>query len=478
MKFSFKVCICTTLVIAIVCSAGSYALIANSFDADIQREVKRGLEEYQLTQFAFKSSLLTAEMQYTHITDAMLKSIIKQTASMTSGQNLAVFNGSGAKFASVPDAFAVSLPVASIGEYEQQYQVSQIAGAYILEIAGSLVYNQEKYILAVSRDIDELFAKRRDLVRFFICLDLFMIILGVFMMSGLSFVLTRPIRQLKKSAKRIANGRYHERANIRTKDEIGDLSNSFNHMAEAVEQNITDLRKYAQQQQDFVANFSHELKTPLTSIIGYADLLRSEELEPKDTFKAASFIFSEGKRLEAMSLKLLDMIVLEHQDFVLKPINIRQLLRHTSEVVSPVLVQSNIKIELIAEKKVVYCEPDLLMTLIINLIDNSRKASDGGRILLSGKTDGQQYRISVQDFGSGIAPEELHRITEAFYRVDKARARAEHSAGLGLSIAARIAKIHGSELTFESVLHEGTTATFFLPLLQDTEKEVQAVQSS
>ncbi|MEZ4357124.1 MAG: HAMP domain-containing sensor histidine kinase [Eubacteriales bacterium] len=473
MKFFFKVFILTTLVIAIVCSIGSYALISTSFNSDVNREIERGLEEYQLTQFAFESSLLSAEMQYSNVTDEMMGSIIKQTAAMTSGQSLAVFNSAGTKLVSVPETLSVSLSVTSIGDDDQQYQISDASGAYTLEIVGSFVYNDQRLYLALSRSVKEIFSKKEELTRFYIYLNLAMIAVGALLISALSFILTRPIRKLKKSAGRIAEGRYHERVDVKTKDEIGELATSFNHMAAAVEQNIADLKKYAQQQEDFVANFSHELKTPLTSIIGYADLLRSEDLEPKDVFKASSFIFSEGKRLEAMSLKLMDMIVLERQNFTLRPINIKPLLRHVIKVVAPLLITADIKIELTAEKRIVFCEPDLLVTLIINLIDNGRKASDGGEILLSGKTVGQKYQISVRDFGRGIPPEETQRITEAFYMVDKSRSRAQHGAGLGLSIAQRVAEIHGSKLKVKSVLNEGTTVSFLLPLTKNSRQELE-----
>ncbi|MHB1315327.1 MAG: sensor histidine kinase [Christensenellales bacterium] len=478
MKFSFKVFISTIMVIAIVSSIGSYILIASSFESDIQRETKRGLDEYQLTRFAFESSMLSAQMQYSTVTEDILESIVKQTAAMANGQKLAVYDSAGKRLASFPEKFFVSLALTSIAENEQHYQISDASGAHVLEIAGSLINNGQKLYLTVSHDMEEIFEKREDLIRLFIILDLAMIAVGALLMWGLSLALTRPIRQLKKSARRIANGRYHERVNVKTKDEIGELSSSFNNMASAVEQNISDLKQYAQQQEDFVANLSHELKTPFTSIIGYADLLRSEELEPQDTFKAASFIFSEGKRLEALSIKLMDMIVLQHHDFALRPVNIKQLLRHTAEVVSPLLLQSGMKIELIAEKRIVYAESDLLMTLIINLIDNSRKASEGGKIVLSGRTDGRHYKISVRDFGKGIPKEEIARITEAFYMVDKSRARAQHGAGLGLSIAERIAKIHGSSLTFESEINQGTLVSFYLPLTADAEKGMQEGQEA
>ena len=466
------------MVIAAVSSIGSYILIAGSFESDVQQEIERGLEEYKLTRFAFESGLLTAEMQYDSVTDELMVGIVKQTANMSAVQQLAVFNNYGRRIASVPDAMTISIPVTSIKEYEQHYQISDASGTHVLEIAGSVNYSGDYFVLAVSRNVEEIFVRQQNLIRLFVFMDLAMIAVGAIFMFGFSIVLTHPIRQLKKSARRIANGKYHERANVKTKDEIGELSGIFNNMAAAVEQNVADLKQYAQQQEDFVANLSHELKTPFTSIIGYADLLRSEDLNPEETFKAASFIFSEGKRLEALSVKLMDMIVLQHHTFKLKPVDIKQLLRHTAEVVMPLLDRSGMKIEFNAQKRIVYAEPDLLMTLVINLIDNARKASDGGKIMLLGRTDGQRYKISVQDFGKGIPKEEIARITEAFYMVDKSRARAQHGAGLGLSIADRIAKIHGSELSIESETGKGTVVSFALPLSVDVELETREVRDA
>ena len=470
MKFFFKVLLCTTLVIAIVCSVGGYALLASSFESDIGREVQRGLDEYQLTRFAFESGLLSAKVQYSEVTDDMMKTIVKQAAQAAGDQSLAVYDGDGGRLASVPEAFEATLPVQNIGDGEQHYRISDDSGAYMLEVAGSLTYDGRTYYLVAARDVSDIFVKRESLMRFFIYLDLAMIAAGALLISGLSFLLTRPIRKLKHSAARIADGRYTERADVHTKDEIGELAASFNHMAAAVEQNVAALKRYAQQQQDFVANFSHELKTPLTSIIGYADLLRSEKLDAPDAFKASSFIFSEGKRLEAMSLKLLDMIVLERQQFALRPIAIRVLLERVAEGMAPLLAQSGLSLTLDAEKRIVLGESDLLMTLIINLIDNGRKASDGGRLVLTGRMEGEQYRVSVRDFGRGIPPEELSRITEAFYMVDKSRARAQHGAGLGLSIAERIARIHGTALSFESAPGKGTTVSFALGVAQGAGK--------
>ena len=201
--------------------------------------------------------------------------------------------------------------------------------------------------------------------------------------------------------------------------------------------------------------------------------MRSAELDGEDAFTAASYIFSEGKRLESLSLKLMDMIVLEKQDFPLRPLPAGKLLQHIAITVRPMLSTAELTLEFHAAAARVEGERDLLTTLVMNLLDNARKASEnGGKIILRGVVEGDRYRISIQDFGRGIPPEELSRITEAFYMVDKSRARAQHGAGLGLALAQRIAVLHGSGLEFQSVLGQGTTVSFTLKRIPK-QKELQ-----
>ena len=115
------------------------------------------------------------------------------------------------------------------------------------------------------------------------------------------------------------------------------------------------------------------------------------------------------------------------------------------------------------DEAVVTGEPDLLKTLILNLLDNARKASGkGGTVLLTGRREEGVYRVSVTDHGRGIPPEALKRITEPFYMVDKSRAREQGGAGLGLALSRKIAELHGTELSFESEVGKGTRVSFAL----------------
>ena len=296
----------------------------------------------------------------------------------------------------------------------------------------------------------------------------------------LSAFITNPIKKINKAAAEIAQGNYHERLPIssgsevllrkthlwrpgifRVPDEIGELSNSFNLMANAVEDKIYELSENAKQKEDFVANFAHELKTPLTSVIGYADMIYQKTLPPQQIKDAALYILNEGLRLESLSLKLMDLIVLNRQDFILEEMNAEELFENIAGSLKPMLEDKNVPLHLNIQDAFIKVEYDLFKTLMFNLIDNAVKAGCK-RIDISGSLNENGYNIDVTDNGRGMPMSELTRITEAFYTVDKSRSRKQHGAGIGLALAARIAEIHGSTLTFNSAENVGTVAKIIL----------------
>ena len=223
------------------------------------------------------------------------------------------------------------------------------------------------------------------------------------------------------------------------------------------------LRSDAELREEFIASFAHELKTPLTAIIGYADMLRSKDMAPKPRFTAAGYIFSEGKRLEALSLKLMDIIVVGKQGFETHRTEAGYFLREVCAVALPATAVDGIVLEVHADRAEVELEPDLFKTLLINLVDNARKASKReAKITLLGRREEGGYAFYVADQGRGMKKEELGKITEPFYMVDKSRSRAQNGAGLGLALCKRIAELHGTRLEYESEPGKGTTARVFL----------------
>ena len=225
-----------------------------------------------------------------------------------------------------------------------------------------------------------------------------------------------------------------------------------------LEHSIANLEDVAARREEFIGSFAHELKTPLTAIIGYADMLRSKDMTPKTRFTAAGYIFSEGKRLEALSLKLMDIIVAGKQDLELRRFEVGYFLRAIAAVTVPSLSGEGITLDIRWDPGYVVVEPDLFKTLLINLIDNARKASKRNSVIeLYGKPEDGGYALYVGDHGRGIPQEELSKITEPFYMVDKSRSRAQNGAGLGLALCQRIAELHATKLEYVSELGVGTT---------------------
>ena len=201
-------------------------------------------------------------------------------------------------------------------------------------------------------------------------------------------------------------------------------------MAERLSDNISELKNSMEHQEMFMGSFAHELKTPMTSIIGYADLLRSDALGPEESQEAANYIFSEGKRLEALSFKLLDLLMMRNQKLKMVPTDMKHMIENLTYHLQPVYRKRGIALQCRCEPGICMAEPDLFGSVIANLVDNSRKAMDhGGNIMIMGDSYNGDYRIRVIDNGRGMPEEAIRHITEAFYRVDKSRSRAQGRTG-------------------------------------------------
>lgn len=231
------------------------------------------------------------------------------------------------------------------------------------------------------------------------------ILIGVALFASILLVifsklLTRPLVKLKDASKEIAKGNFNMRVKeshgITSSTEITELSQSFNTMADYVEDYIEQLKLAAQNRDNFIADFTHELKTPLTSVIGYADMLRSYEMEPEQRRECADLIYKEGSRLEALSLNLLNLIVLKNDE--IKTVDIRTdiIADDTKKSVLFILKKYGVKLKLNVEKATVKAEPSLLKTLLYNLIDNACKASESGKpVTLTGYVDSDRYRFAL-----------------------------------------------------------------------------------
>ena len=228
----------------------------------------------------------------------------------------------------------------------------------------------------------------------------------------------------------------------------------------------TALQQLNDRQSRFVADLTHELKTPLTSMIGYADLLRGGELPPEKQRRAADAIYHESTRLESLSQQLLSLQDLRQEALTLTAVPVAA----AFEDVARSLPDCPVNLEKTCpEDAAVRADRVLLADLLRNLVLNAAHASaPGSTVTLRCLPAEDRWRLEVADTGCGIPPEALPHLTEPFYRVDKARARANGGSGVGLALCADIAAAFGAKLEFTSTVGEGTTVALTLP------KEVHA----
>lgn len=472
MRFSIKIFICTVLIVALAFSAGGYLLISSSYRSALTNEISRALEEHLSLRFMLESGIIGEEMQGREPTDETLGRVaddivaaMRQTAAQSPGSIVISDDNGRPLYSNAPAGAAQQLTLKPLTKGQVDYKIEKDAGKYSLYISGLFTYDSLPLYLSYVRDVTNVFSGRDLQLRQFMLYDIVIVITSALVLLLFSWVLTRPIRKLIGISRRIAGGEYGQRADVRSSDEIGLLTESFNTMAGAIESKLQEMEEAAKRKDEFIGNFTHELKTPMTSIIGYADMLRSRECDGQTVFKAASYIFNEGKRLESLSLKMLDLLLLEKQEVAFKPMDGGKLLEYIAQSMAPAFEQSGISLTVSADSGIVMAEPDYMKTLLINIADNARKASSAGSSVdLFGHAASGTYFFTVTDHGRGIPENELGRITEAFYMVDKSRARAQHGAGLGLAIASRIAQLHDTKLNIQSIVGLGTSVSISLPL--------------
>lgn len=331
-----------------------------------------------------------------------------------------------------------------------------------MEVGSKFVKRGITYTCITMKDITGIIENNNSLRMKFRIIYVIVLIIGTAFALWFSIRITKPIRRLDKASKAIAAGDYTRRIEPVTADELGSLTASYNSMADTIQEKMDELALSVQQREDFIAAFAHETKTPMTSIIGYADLLYQGRLKEQDAREAAEVILNEGQRLQALSQKLLELIVLERTDLETEEIHIPDMIEDIRRTAGQLSGERQTHITFEATEDYVRMEYDLIKTVVLNLIDNAIKAEATG-ITVEGKPSEDAYAITIRDDGIGIPADKLRRVKEAFYMADKSRSRSAHGAGLGLALAEKIITLHDGRLDLESEEGKGTTVRILLP---------------
>lgn len=461
MKFRLKTTLCMVCLVSLLFGGGSCALISLSFQGALEREQEAAKSAYDLLLHTLQ--LIEGMEVWTSAQDVI--QVVQQLSDQGSSAYAALsLTRQGEVLLSQGTAAKGFLDLEELVDQEHYAQSAFSFGdKHYLQLSGQLEIHGSSLLLNVAYDISSIYETRQQQQSAYGKIFLGLLVICAVLSYSIAWVLTRPLDKLASTAQRLADGDLSCRAEIHTQDELGALAREFDAMAQRQEEHFAALKATMEGQDRFIGSFTHELKTPMTSILGYADLLRRGTLSPEEQASAADYIFSEGKRLERLSLKLLDLYLAQHQALPLVATSPAGILQDVAGHLAPGLAEQGITLSAQGEPGLCLLEPDLFRSLLLNLIDNSRKAMEtGGTILVSTAMTEAGCRLTVQDDGQGMPPEVLGHLTEAFYRVDKSRSRAQGGAGLGLALCDRIAALHQGSLSFESAPGQGTTVTVCL----------------
>lgn len=522
MSFRVRLLISFSLLIALTFGAGGALLISTSFQSMLNEEKAAAIASYETTHNNLQMLRFFGEHgDYSNMT-AMLSQMEEQKtarwqAISFTAANEVIYQSGNASL--LPEMLPVD------GENQYAYTVISDDIGRRLQLYGCLSLEEEALYLKASFDLSAAYDLRDAQQKMFWIIYGAVILLGMLVAGILSYALTRRLQSLTETVQEIASGELSRRSNIKSKDEFGQLSRDFDIMADRLEENIHQLEDDVRKKEEFMGAVAHELKTPMTSIIGYADLLRQCALNENDQISAANYIFKEGKRLEKLAFKLLDLLMMEKDITTMRKVDLETFLKDVVQGLMPRAKEKQVKLYWKAEPGCVYLEPDLVKSLIYNLVDNAIKSmgtvednkgdsiiesvrdkkeidtnaqdiksnnikpddikkvdrnnvSDNlsmqkkkshfvesqnyisdKRIMIKGRILPGGLELQIVDNGCGMEQEELSRITEAFYRVDKSRSRAQGGAGLGLTLCKKIVDLHHGTMLFRSVKGSGSWVT-------------------
>lgn len=484
MKLFWKQFVGILCLVLLLFSVFGSILLYSSFQMSLNEEKNRITEEISMFQYAILSSLHSLPEEYEAVDYAVGQigeSIVESIGSrqdvvkIYQAEGILIYESSARTAYSGKNTSENALSASGQTKdwktwngNQGSYRIQKNQDEYFLQSLSLMESDKGNYYLEINRDISHIYGNRERLYQQYKIVLIIVIAISALFSFLFSMGFTRPIRRLSKETRVFAAGNYESRVKVSGNDEVTALMEDFNGMADRLQDNMTELQNRARQQEEFTAAFAHELKTPLTSIVGYADMLRTMELSEEDRRMSGNYIFQQGKRLERLSYKMLELVGMDKQQMQFRMISVQSLVEKAFQMMETSLSEKQTRWICQVEDVNIEGDEDLLLSLLCNLIDNSRKAcEEQGTIWCYGGKDDSTYILVIRDDGRGIPEDELEKIKEAFYMVDKSRARREGGAGIGMALCEKIIELHQAEWHIESRLGEGTEIVLYLPLAEN-----------
>jgi two-component system OmpR family sensor kinase len=461
-------------------------LLAGLILAILLRPFQTRLAYINLAAKALPTSRLVRELSRQGLTPQEIGAQIEEQA-QEDGSRILILTPQGEVLADTEDKLMGQQLQVPTRETQRVGQLLYLRGQFVTPDGESMIYvalpitffrgpagsgGQQRLTVAVTMARPRAVTFLGDLLGQLLLAGLAAFVLSILLAYLIARSMAKPLRRITLATERIAKGDYDQQLNITSPDEVRRLATSFNVMAQEV-------KTSRQAQRDFVANVSHELRTPLTSIQGFSQaILDGTARDGEAQRHAAQIINDEAERMTRLVNDLLDLAKLDAGQIVMaqEPVDMGQLLRGCVEKLSPQARKSSIELQLdVGALPSLSGDNDRLAQVFTNLVDNALKHTpQGGRVTVAarevqepptgkGEKAVPRIAVSVADTGSGIPPEDLSRIFERFYQVDKSRHRKDRGAGLGLAIAKEIVQAHDGQIKAESVVGVGTKFTVTLP---------------
>ena len=481
MKLWQKIFLCSLVLMIVAIDTISLVLVRNSQQLLLEREQSRGVETHENL-----SASIANQVVYQRLLDntillekRQVEQLITYCLSVTGSEYFGAWvqlNGEivGSAGMLLPEDVShpedLALPEDFIREDTCSVLPMEVGGRYYLLVASPLRLEGNNYELYSLSDISEIYTLQQRQIEFIRGMSLLFSCGTALVLLVLVLRLLSPLQKLHAATQRIAQGDYSVRVKEKGGREFKELARSMNTMADAVETNIAELEQVAEARKRFIANLAHEMKTPLTSILGFADLLRvSRRVTDGQRQEYAGIIVEEARRLRALSGKLMELITMGSTSLTLSEVQVRELFGEIRLAMKPTMQAHELEFVLLPCDAALSCDVTLLKSMLYNILDNAVKASEkGGRIVLHAGAENDRLRFSVRDYGMGMPPEVVAKATEPFYMADKSRSRKAGGAGLGLALCMEIARVHGGELGIRSAPGEGTLVEITLPMTQGT----------
>lgn len=302
--------------------------------------------------------------------------------------------------------------------------------------------------LLTALDVSPVYALRRELLRGAAALGLIGLALAGALAIWISGVLTRPLSQLADAAAKLADGDYAAPLPAAKNDEMNALIRAFSRMSAAIDERETALRTQAEERQALIDALAHEMRTPLTAILGGARLLQQSRLSGSQQSELLDTMAREASRLSTMDERLLLLTRLDHEAPAFAPFDSQAMAREALSVYDGVRLEG--------DDAVFVGERELTILLLRNLVVNAQRAGGKEAVRVTLHPDG----FDVTDYGCGMTKEQIARAFEPFYKADKARTRSAGGAGLGLPLCRKIARLHHGKLHMESEIGRGTRVCY------------------